>query len=115
MWCDMVPTSPRVKRISGSKDFRSSPRKDFCNNIGTKRTYRVRSVVSALRGKAENMCSQRDPNRTFGCIPWINGSTRSPYFALGSLVRKPKIAAREIPRPRRDTGWQGSKDELLLS
>jgi len=43
------------------------------------------------------------------------GSSRSPYFALGSLVRKPRIAAREMPRPWRDTGWQGSKDELLLS
>jgi hypothetical protein len=26
-------TSPRVKRISGSRIFRSSPQKDFCNNI----------------------------------------------------------------------------------
>jgi hypothetical protein len=28
-------TSPRVRRISGSKNFRSSPQKDFFNNIGT--------------------------------------------------------------------------------
>ena len=28
-------TSPRIKRISGSENFRSSPQKDFCNNIGT--------------------------------------------------------------------------------
>src|SRR5258707_15603233 len=26
-------TSPLAKRISGSKKFRSSPQKDFCNNI----------------------------------------------------------------------------------
>jgi len=26
-------TSPLVKRISGSKKFRSSPQKDFCNTI----------------------------------------------------------------------------------
>ena len=26
-------TSPRAKRISGSKNFRSPPQKDFCNNI----------------------------------------------------------------------------------
>jgi hypothetical protein len=26
-------TSPRVKRISGSKNFHSSPQKDFCNGI----------------------------------------------------------------------------------
>ena len=30
-------TSPRVKRISGSKNFRSTPQKDFCNNIAVKR------------------------------------------------------------------------------
>jgi hypothetical protein len=24
---------PRIKRISGSKNFRSPPQKDFCNNI----------------------------------------------------------------------------------
>jgi hypothetical protein len=29
----MVPTSPRAKRISGSKNFRSPSQKDFCNNI----------------------------------------------------------------------------------
>jgi len=27
-------TSPRVRRIGGSKNFRSPPQKDFCNNIG---------------------------------------------------------------------------------
>src|SRR6476619_617596 len=26
-------TSPRVKRISGSKNFRSTPQEDFCNKI----------------------------------------------------------------------------------
>jgi hypothetical protein len=26
-------TSPHVKRISGSKNFRSTPQKDFCNNL----------------------------------------------------------------------------------
>src|SRR5215216_4532905 len=35
----MVPlTSPRAKRISGSRNFRSPPQKDFCNNIGAKRS-----------------------------------------------------------------------------
>jgi hypothetical protein len=28
-------TSPRAKRISGSRNFSSPPQKDFCNNIGT--------------------------------------------------------------------------------
>jgi hypothetical protein len=26
-------TSPRAKRVSGSKNFRSTPQKDFCNKI----------------------------------------------------------------------------------
>src|SRR5271163_848701 len=34
------PTSPHARCISGSKNFRSSPQKDFCNNIGAKRTSR---------------------------------------------------------------------------
>jgi hypothetical protein len=46
-------TSPRAERISGPEKFRSSPQKDFCNNIGTFETSRdVRSVV-AIGGKAD--------------------------------------------------------------
>jgi hypothetical protein len=30
-------TSPREKRISGPWKFRSSPEKDFCNNIGRRK------------------------------------------------------------------------------
>src|SRR5712671_2159229 len=41
-------TSPLVKRISGSKKFRSSPQKDFCNNIGTFRTCRDRLPMSVV-------------------------------------------------------------------
>src|SRR5258707_3033662 len=39
-------TSPLVKRISGSKKFRSSPQKDFCNNICHSRNF---DRSSALR------------------------------------------------------------------
>src|SRR3979411_3270481 len=41
-------TSPCVKRISGSKNFRSSPQKDFCNNIGTFETCRLLHAMSAF-------------------------------------------------------------------
>ena len=37
-------TSPHTKRISGSENFRSSPQKDFFNNIGAKRTSGRRRV-----------------------------------------------------------------------
>src|SRR5258707_10143297 len=40
-------TSPLVKRISGSKKFRSSPQKDFCNNIGTFETC-LRSITMSV-------------------------------------------------------------------
>jgi CrcB protein len=41
-------TSPSAKRINGSKNFRSSPQNDFCNNICQKRTWSTRT----LRGVA---------------------------------------------------------------
>jgi|SRR6185436_3365445 hypothetical protein len=37
-------TSPRAKRISGCKKFRSSPQKDFCNNIDPEQTCGATSV-----------------------------------------------------------------------
>jgi hypothetical protein len=46
-------TSPLVKRISGSKKFRSSPQKDFCNNIGTFETCRWHLMKSVIEGKAD--------------------------------------------------------------
>jgi hypothetical protein len=38
-------TSPLVKRISGSKKFRSSPQKDFCNNICQQATSTVATAT----------------------------------------------------------------------
>src|SRR5215470_4024912 len=32
-------TSPRIKRISGPKNFRSTPQKDFCNKVGQERSH----------------------------------------------------------------------------
>src|SRR5258707_2050810 len=40
-----------------SRDFQRRSIFDFCNSIGTKRTCRLRCAMSALRGKAENICS----------------------------------------------------------
>src|SRR5450759_4299173 len=42
-------TSPRAKRISGPKKFRSSAKEDFFNTIGTSRTRRDVGVESAMR------------------------------------------------------------------
>jgi hypothetical protein len=49
-------TSPRVKRISGSKNFRSTPQKDFCNNICQQRTHAPQqnySITSSARTSNE--------------------------------------------------------------
>src|SRR5271169_3915454 len=41
-------TSRGAGRISGSENFRSSPQKDFCNNIGTKPTCCRSRYMSAI-------------------------------------------------------------------
>jgi len=53
-------TLPREKRISGPRNFRSSAKEDFFNNIGTKRTSsNVRGQV-ANGGKADMTIPQSD-------------------------------------------------------
>src|SRR6266446_3987637 len=42
-----------------SRDFRGRPIFDFCNNIGTFRTWRDVRLESAFGGKAENIYSER--------------------------------------------------------
>src|SRR5450755_2432750 len=52
-------TSPCVKRASGSRNFPSTPQKDFCNNIGTERTCRSGRDMSAIGARADVICSER--------------------------------------------------------
>jgi hypothetical protein len=42
-------TSPRAIRISGSKNFRASPQKDFCNNICQQRKSAARMREGGVR------------------------------------------------------------------
>jgi len=42
-----------------SRDFQRRSIFDFCNNIGTNRTSSDVRLESALRGKADSMCSER--------------------------------------------------------
>jgi len=49
----MALASPLVKRISGSKNFLSSPQKDLCNNIGTNRTNWTGLRMFVVRGRSE--------------------------------------------------------------
>jgi hypothetical protein len=58
-------TSPYTKRISSPRKFRSSPQKDFCNNIGTKQTCRARRVTFAIeRNNEHRMAVPRCPPLT---------------------------------------------------
>jgi hypothetical protein len=41
-------TSTRANRISGYKKFRASPKKDFFNTIGAKRTFAKNADVKCL-------------------------------------------------------------------
>jgi hypothetical protein len=43
-------TLPRAKRISGSKNFRSSPQKDFFNNIGPEADFQNGLLEFPLMG-----------------------------------------------------------------
>jgi hypothetical protein len=49
-WCKTMwsLTSPVAERISGPEKFRSSARKDFYNNIGTKQTCRRNRRMSEV-------------------------------------------------------------------
>jgi hypothetical protein len=61
--CINAASSPRVKCISGSKNFRSPPQKEFYNNIGTNRTYRGGPLMSVVGAKPEVV--RRDPEHRF--------------------------------------------------
>src|SRR6476661_3089353 len=55
-------TSPRVKRNSGSKKFRSSPQKDFCNTIGQKLTSTVCPLLAdRSAGRMLSPAGHHDP------------------------------------------------------
>src|SRR5258708_19265921 len=64
-----------ARRISGSRNFRSAPQKDFCNKIRTFRTWPRWPAMSAVGGPAEVVA---------GLVAIIEGW-------LDSLVASPKI------------------------
>jgi hypothetical protein len=56
-------TLPPIKHISGSKNFRSPPQKDFRNNIGTFETSRRTVTMSVYRGRPEVIGAGAKPTR----------------------------------------------------
>jgi hypothetical protein len=65
--------SPRVTHISGSKNFRSPPQKDFCNNICQDQT----SVVSG------DCLGMRLTHKQQRCRPAARGAAWSSTGVLG--------------------------------
>jgi hypothetical protein len=77
-------TSPRVKRIRGSKSFRSAPRKDFCNNIRQNRTSIFQPLLNASRREGLRPFGTiiREGARRRGCPVVVQGK----HFNLPPLV-----------------------------
>src|ERR1700680_3209506 len=98
-------TSPRVKRISGSKNFRSPPQKDFCNNIGTKRKSetgwrrplfgdeQTRASVptpSAIDGKQG--FGRSEPDLCRSSVPWL--------FPRRMRIQGTQLTAAKVSNPK---------------
>ena len=75
-------TSPRVRRINGSKKFRSSPQKDFFNTIGAFRTCRG-LTMSALGGGTDIPQQGRDVR-----VCAMSGHSRCRHYSDGMVVRR---------------------------
>ena len=75
--------SPRAKRISGPRKFRSSPKKDFCNNICTFETCRRRQQCLFTgvdrKSPAKHQTRAFDPCETFKRVDlWAKVLTQGP-------------------------------------
>jgi hypothetical protein len=56
--CHRFQRSERQLTVQlGAKAQLASPINDFCNKIGTKRTFRNVRYLVAIGGKADNICS----------------------------------------------------------
>jgi hypothetical protein len=83
-------TSPRVKRISGSKNFRSTPQKDFCNKICQQRTF-------------TQWCGSAHALKSFSASRWCAPARLEPGRSARSnevALRGPSASAR-APNGRR--------------
>src|ERR1700682_6855496 len=84
-------TSPHVKRISGSKNFRSSPQKAFYNKIDQKRKLPARVTMSArLVSQKRTFQIQHYANlRPSSCARiFLDGSPKTQRsYRLGDLGR----------------------------
>ena len=65
-------TLPRVKRISGSKNFRSPPQKDFCNKIGAERAFGEAPVLASGEPCRYTLRSFINSNREGQRYSWMN-------------------------------------------
>jgi hypothetical protein len=81
-------TSPYAKRISSPRKFRSSPQKDFCNNIGQKQDILIASAdvrFDPESGHANENASER-----------IDQEVRASLHARPREIRTPGICRCEL-------------------
>jgi hypothetical protein len=78
-------TSPRAKRISGSKKFRASPKKDFFNTIRQKRSFG--SLESIPHDPRKQMFPDW-PANPFGYALLLPNEAFSKSRALSPLTRE---------------------------
>ena len=88
------PTSARAKCISGSKNFRPSPQKDFCNNIGAKRPFirkqhPVTDQLESGSGRGRLTVPSGEPrHQCFGGICEHRGVRRSCFHPVRAERRR---------------------------
>jgi hypothetical protein len=96
-------TSPRVKRIGGSRNFRSSPQKDFCNKIGHWQTCGALRSLDQLRTRLS--VDRRRPRRrpVAQGREMSNGCTFSPPAIRGFDGSKRSRTSRFLTSERATT------------
>jgi hypothetical protein len=82
-------TSPRVKRISGSKNFRSTPQKDFCNKIGGEADLALGRIGAFFR-------APRGAGTADTCCDWLRGCSLRGWTATAIRKGQPALAIATI-------------------
>jgi hypothetical protein len=77
-------TSPRAKRISGPKKFRSSPKKDFFNTIGHNRTDAIGVAWSTLSRPANNNVRHRLAGDRIQSVPTASAAMNQNIRFFGT-------------------------------
>src|SRR5882672_1097824 len=107
----MSLTSPHTKRISGPRKFRSSPKKDFCNNICQKATsLRFKRAVSVL------LIEMSTATPKICCKPqWPNSEIWASLRGIVHIGTAKSLLAREDVIMRLSSGFVAPSVIAILS